>query len=191
MADTEFGATLWGRAWLRTVERTDGPPRSNLPKARSLARNHKVDLALSGSPGSPGATVRDGSSTATVVLNLAPWTEKEAGAAADVLSAYRPDPSGDLPDDLLTQLTEAGVSVTPDTPDDTATCTCRARKRPCAHILAAIYTLVLQIDERPVTALELRSNGAVPWADDAGTASDWIPLEEIDAATFFDTPGAS
>ncbi|OLT52753.1 hypothetical protein BJF89_04630 [Corynebacterium sp. CNJ-954] len=191
MADTEFGATLWGRAWLRTVERTDGPPRSNLPKARSLARNHKVDLTGPGTPGVPAATVRDGSSTATVVLNLAPWTEKEAGAAADVLSAYRPDPSGDLPDALLAQLTGAGVSVTPDTPDVTATCTCRARKRPCAHILAAIYALVLQIDERPVTALELRSNGAVPWADDAGTSTAWIPLEEIDAATFFDTPGAS
>ncbi|MGN0095280.1 MAG: SWIM zinc finger family protein [Corynebacterium sp.] len=191
MADTEFGATLWDRAWLRTVERTDGPPRSNLPKARSLARNHKVDLTGPGTPGAPPATVRDGSSTATVVLNLAPWTEKEAGAAADVLSAYRPDPSGDLPDALLAQLTGAGVSVTPDTPDDTARCTCRARKRPCAHILAAIYALVLQIDERPVTALELRSNGAVPWADDAGTSTAWIPLEEIDAATFFDTPGAS
>lgn len=186
MADTEFGATLWGRAWLRTVERTDGPPRSNLPKARSLARNHKVELVLSGSP---TATVHDGTSTSTVVLNLAPWTEKEARAAADVLSAYRPDPSGDLPDDLLAQLTEADVSVTPDTPDETATCTCRARKRPCAHILAAIYALVLQIDERPVTALELRST-AVPWGDGAGTSTAWIPLDAIDAATFFDSPHA-
>lgn len=187
MADTEFGATLWGRAWLRTVERTDGPPRSNLPKARSLARNHKVELVLSGSP---TATVRDGTSTSTVVLNLTPWTEKEAGAAADVLSAYRPDPSGDLPDGLLAQLTEADVSVTPDTPDDTATCTCRARKRPCAHILAAIYALVLQIDERPVTAVEVRVGGETPWGGSSADP-DWIALEEIDAATFFDSPHAS
>lgn len=192
MVDAEFGATPWGRAWLRTVERTDGSPRTQLPKARSLARNHKVDLTLSGSPGSPGspratATVRDGSSSPTVTLNLSPWTEEEEAAASVVLATHRPDPSGDLPDDLLTQLTEADVSVTPAAPDETATCTCRARKRPCPHILAAIYTLVLQIDERPVTALELRST-AVPWGDGAGTSTAWIPLDAIDAATFFTAP---
>ncbi|WP_420098234.1 SWIM zinc finger family protein [Corynebacterium sp.] len=185
MPDAEFGATPWGRAWLRTVERTDGSPRPQLPKARSLARNHKVELTWSAGPVT--ALVRDGSSAPTVVLNLAQWDAAENDAAAAVLAGHRPDPSGDLPDEMLTELRDAGVSVTPTAPEEAASCTCRSRKRPCAHILAALYALVLQVDERPVTALELRST-TVPWGDGAGPGSDWIPLEEVDADTFFTSP---
>ncbi|MFC6932859.1 hypothetical protein ACFQHO_22640 [Actinomadura yumaensis] len=38
----EFGATAWGRAWLRTAEPVAAPPDRLRPKARSLARNHAV-----------------------------------------------------------------------------------------------------------------------------------------------------
>lgn len=195
MAGAEFGATLWGRAWLRTVERTDGTPRAQLPKARSLARNRKVDLVLPGADaadGSPAVTaaVRDGSSTHTVTLAPCGWSAAEQDAAGSVLAGLRPDPSGDLPDDLVGRFGDAGVPVVPAAPDETATCTCRARSRPCAHILATLYTLVSTIDERPVTALELRcpdgvGNGGVA---DAGSDADWIALEDIDPATFFDPP---
>ena len=197
MADLEFGATLWGRTWLRTVERTDGPPRSQLPKARSLARNRRVELTLpdagAADTETPNATaeVRDGSSTHTVTLTLPPWDDAERTTADTVLAGHRPDASGDLPDELLPQLTDAGAEVVPTapgTPDETATCTCRARAKPCAHILATLYTLVSVIDERPLTALEIRSGGESPWAGDGDADPDVILLEDIDVATFFTAP---
>ncbi|MGP9724365.1 SWIM zinc finger family protein [Corynebacterium sp. AOP40-9SA-29] len=196
MAEAEFGATLWGRAWLRTVERTDGTPRAQLPKARSLARNHKVELVLPGAAGVAAvtATVADGSSTHTVTLAPCGWSAAEQDAAGSVLAALRPDASGDLPDDLIGRFSDAGVSVVPATPDETASCTCRARSKPCAHILATLYTVVSTIDERPLTALELRcpdgigSGGGNGGGADADADADWIALEDIDPATFFDPP---
>lgn len=197
MAEAEFGATLWGRAWLRTVERTDGTPRAQLPKARSLARNHRVDLVLPAADGAAAvpavtAAVRDGSSTHTVTLAPCGWSAAEQDAAGSVLAGLRPDPSGDLPDELIGRFSDAGVSVVPATPDETATCTCRARSKPCAHIIATLYTLVSTIDERPVTALELRcpdgAGGSTGAGAGAATDADWIALEDIDPATFFDPP---
>lgn len=47
MMAAEFGATAWGRAWLRTIESTaTAAPNAQLPQARSLARGGAVTLAL-------------------------------------------------------------------------------------------------------------------------------------------------
>lgn len=48
----EFGATPWGRAWVRAIEPTVvAAPNPLLPKARSLARNKAVTLCPLGNFG--------------------------------------------------------------------------------------------------------------------------------------------
>lgn len=169
MTPPEFGATAWGRAWVRTVERMDGPPNPLLPKARSLARNRAV--ALSVAPGRVDAEVVDGGRVCRVAWEVAPWPD----AAARIAAAHD-SPAGDLPDALAADLAARGFPVA-DRPD-AATCGCRSRRRPCAHVLAAVYALAQLVDERPVLAIELRSVTV-------SSSPDWIPVADLDAATFY------
>lgn len=184
----EFGATAWGRCWLRTVERTRGTPNPLLPRARSIARNQQAVLTLA--PGLVTAAVSEKAGIATVRIELPTWpadVDRTAALHLRQFSARRPDsPAGDLPDSLADDLAEAGVPIAASLDEIVATCTCRARRRPCAHILATIYAVVLRVDEQPRLAVELRTERPRT----AGPADPgWIPLTQIDPSTFYDSPG--
>lgn len=181
MTQPEFGATAWGRAWLRTLERTSGVPNPQLPKARSLARNQQATLALAFD--NITATVVDSATTHHVVIPITRWSEAEQ-AAADLLLADTHTQSvvGDLPDQLIGTLTNATVSIAISMSDLTGSCTCRSRTKPCAHILATLYGLILLIDERPVTAIEIRTNSL---QIDRATDPGWMPLTAIRAENFY------
>ncbi|MFN3601914.1 MAG: SWIM zinc finger family protein [Dietzia sp.] len=186
MAQPEFGATAWGRAWLRTIERTQGKPHPQLPKARSLARNQKAALTIG--PEGIAASVADGSSTHYVSIQIERWNADQTTSAVPILAArYTASVVGDLPDSLADALTKAGAPIAVTLDELTSTCTCRTRSRPCAHILTALYGLVLLVDERPTAALELR-------ADDlpviSGTYENWIGLATLRAAGFYSSAQA-
>lgn len=181
MAPREFGATAWGRGWLRTIERIDAAPHPGLPKARSLARNGKVTVTTSSE--TLTADVQDGGAVRQVRVLLPRWKQSEQEVADRILAAEEPvGAGGDLPDALFDTLTAAGVAIAVSPDEAAATCTCRSRIRPCAHILATLYALILQIDERPVTAVEIRSATAVG-ADAQDSA--WISLAVLDPAAFY------
>lgn len=183
MAQPEFGATAWGRAWLRTVERMDGMPNPQLPKARSLARNQKASLTIG--PDTITAAVADGNATHQVSIQVRRWDTVQAECAAPLLAGGRTASAvGDLPDDLADALTKAGAPVAVPLDEITASCTCRARARPCAHVLAALYGLVLVVDERPVTALELRADDL---SSSHGADGSWIELTTIRPENFYTT----
>ena len=186
MTPPEFGATAWGRAWVRTIERTDGPPNPLLPKARSLARNHAVTLLTA--PGRIEADVADRGGAHRVRINLSLWPETTRAyasrRAAEAATAHRGLAPGDLPDALEAELSGRGIA-TAERPDaDTSTCDCRSRRRPCVHVLATVYALAQLVDERPVLAVELRSVDGAPPAP----SPDWIPLTHLRAATFYGDP---
>lgn len=185
MAQPEFGATAWGRAWLRTIERTNGGPNPQLPKARSLARNQKATLTLAAE--TITATVLDGAASHNVSIPIERWSDTEQAAAEPILAGQTDSVVGDLPDQLLDTLTKAGVPIAVPIADIAATCTCRSRTKLCAHILTALYGLVLLVDERPATALEIRANSLVsgPPAD-----PDWVPLSAIRPEHFYTTATA-
>ncbi len=182
MPQPEFGATAWGRAWLRTVERTDRVPNPALPRARSLARNQKASLTVG--PGTITADVTDGAATRHVSIHLPCWDDREQTAAGSLL-AGTPTNSivGDLPDRLLDTLTAAGVTIAVPLVSTTAACDCRSRTHPCVHVLTALYAFVLLTDERPLTALEVRTSEPSPQSQH--TDPDWIPLSTLDAASFY------
>lgn len=181
MPPPEFGATAWGRAWLRTVERTGAMPHRQLPRARTLARHQGTPPAVS--LGRVTAAVGDGSSTHQVSMHVRPWNAVEARAARPALELGRtPSAVGDLPDILAETLMKAGAPIAVPLDEVTATCTCRARTQLCAHILAALYELVLLVDERPLTALELRSGDL---ASTPGGDENWIALAMIRVDGFY------
>ncbi len=184
MRQAEFGGTAWGRSWLRAIEPAHGMPNPRLPKARSLARNQKAVLTFSGT--AITSTVHDGGTKHDVVIELARWSRQEQQAANAVLASERqPETAGDLPDRLSDQLNSAGAPVAVTISRLKTTCTCLSRADQCAHVLAALYSLVLLVDERPATALEIRLREQRRSRDEH---SEWVPLTAIDAAAFFADP---
>ncbi|WP_258537537.1 MULTISPECIES: hypothetical protein [unclassified Rhodococcus (in: high G+C Gram-positive bacteria)] len=73
----EFGVTAWGRAWLRTVERTAASgPNPSLPTARTLARNGSVEFTVVSS-GTVVAEVSTKAKTSSVTISVPLWTKSE------------------------------------------------------------------------------------------------------------------
>jgi uncharacterized Zn finger protein len=181
MARPKFGATAWGYAWLRTIERTTGEPDLRLPRARALSQRHGTALEFGAQ--SITAAIADGAKEHLVSVRVDPWTDAELATAEAIISQESEHlPAGDIPDHVHHQLTAAGLSVAVPLDDIEAVCTCRARSKPCTHILATLYSLVLSVDERPLTALELRMQQT---PSDRSQDSDWLSLSELDPSNFF------
>lgn len=186
MQPTEFGATHWGKAWLRIIERSGQAPNPHLPKARSLARNQHATILIEAQ--TITGTVTDGASTARVHLTVPAWSESQSNTATPTLLQARQTHLGavvgDLPDSLADELASHGVSIAEPLEALSGTCTCRARTRPCAHILATIYALILRVDEQPELAVQLRTT-AVQLS--SNNTTDWIALSQLDPASYYAT----
>ncbi|MEU9336278.1 SWIM zinc finger family protein [Streptomyces sp. NPDC048290] len=183
----EFGATPWGRAWVRTVESTvASAPNPALPKARSLARNHAVTLSVG--TGSVEADVMVSGTGQPVRLQLPCWSDQERADAerlmAKALDEHRGLAVGDLPDSLEADLRRDGIGIAVPLDDLTAHCSCRVRRRPCVHVLATLYALSQRVDERPRLAVELRTSA---WEPATPADPDWTPLAELGVADFYGT----
>ncbi|ABW09965.1 zinc finger SWIM domain protein [Parafrankia sp. EAN1pec] len=187
MMPPEFGATPWGRAWVRTVESTStAGPNAQLPKARTLARNSTTVVAAGA--GHVEADVTVSGEVCRVRLDLPVWsdeTQAEAGRlVAKAMAEHRGMVAGDLPDTLEEDLRDHAINIAVPLEEQPGSCSCRARKRPCVHILAVIYALAQLVDERPALAVELRSATANAAGAGAG-AVDWIALSELEPAGFY------
>ncbi|MGK5691814.1 SWIM zinc finger family protein [Streptomyces sp. URMC 128] len=181
----EFGATPWGRIWVRTVESTAAAgPNPALPKARSLARNHAATLTVG--TGRVEAEVVVSGRTQQVRIDLPRWSEEERAEAerlvGKALAEHQNLAAGDLPDSLEADLRREKIGVAVALDDMDAACDCKTRRRPCVHVLATLYTLSQRIDERPLLALELRSPG---WEPAAPADPDWTPLADLDVESFY------
>ncbi|EIV94536.1 hypothetical protein [Frankia sp. QA3] len=181
----EFGATPWGRAWVRTIESTStAGPNALLPRARTLARNTTTVVAAG--TGHVEADVAVSGEVCRVRIDLPVWPdETQAEAArlvAKAMAEHRGMAAGDLPDMLEADFRRHAISIAVRLEEQHSGCTCRARPRPCVHILATIYALAQLVDERPALAVELRSATAkVTVAADP----DWVVLSDLDPAGFY------
>lgn len=181
----EFGATAWGRAWLKMIEPVliTGPPDQVLPRARALARRAIEDLTIEGNRVTARLTERGHEHTIT--LNIPTWNHKEQTVVARTIGQATPSRSGDLPDHLVTELTSAGVRVAPRIDDISAISdTDEASRR---HILAICYALVQMIDEEPVLAVRLRTPSETAQPAGPGAPSGLLSLIDIDPDTFYDS----
>lgn len=189
MTVAEFGATPWGRAWLRTIESaTVTVPDPLLPKARSLVRNDAV-TSLSLGAGRVDGVVGVRGVSHHVRIELPLWDDRARRYATRLLADARTgDPglaSGDLPDSLEVELGRHGVAIAVPAGERVVECSCPARRSPCVHALATLYALVRRIDEHPAVAVEVR--GVVSDSSPV-TDSAWIRLTDLNAQGFYSTP---
>ncbi|MGW0522684.1 hypothetical protein [Crossiella sp. NPDC003009] len=172
----EYGATAWGHAWLRIAEPTRVTrPNPLLPRARNLVRDNGItDLTVA-----PGLLTA-GSGQYRVSIEIPLWPAESAALVAKLLAGLPPSlVPGDLPDSLAAELRAHDIAIAPPPEELTPHCDCRDRRPHCLHVLAALYTLVQLVDERPALAVELRGVTATT-AD-----PDWIPLSELSVAGFY------
>ncbi|WP_458682564.1 hypothetical protein [Prescottella equi] len=187
----KFGTTAWGRAWLRTIESTGASsPNSLLLQARILVSKNAVILSVVDA-GRIRAEVTVRGRTVPVDITIPLWSGKESAAVRALVAragtSTRSVAAGDIPDSVATDLTAKSISITGDPDTHTTTCPCAGRKRPCLHHLAAIYQLVVQIDEEPALAVTLRAT-PTPTVLQSGLGeggADTIQLVRIDAANFY------
>lgn len=173
---SDFATTAWGRDWQRLAEPTSVTrPDPALPKARSIARRDQVH-ELEISPGSVTATVQHNGAH-HVQMAVPVWTEEQVQHARSTVGD-----TDDLPDSAHAALVHDGQPPAPDAGSMTATCGCRTRKRPCAHVLATFFDIARRLDHRPRLALLLR--GARDAA--SATATARIPIGLLDPAHFYD-----
>lgn len=109
----EFGATAWGRAWLRQIEPVliTGPPDRDLPRARALARRAIEDLTIEANQVTARLTERGHKHTIT--LNIPIWNREEQNVVTRTIGQATSSRSGDLPDRLVTELSSVGVRIAP------------------------------------------------------------------------------
>jgi uncharacterized Zn finger protein len=191
MTAAEFGATAWGRAWLRTIESTAASaPNALLPEARRLARGGVVNVT-GVSAGRVCAEVAARQKSHAVTIEVPRWDDAALARVGEVLGAAGHGDggaSGDLPDAPVAELQGAGIAVAATPAECSSTCACTSRRTPCLHHLATVYALVQLIDEEPALAVRLRSDDSVA-VGSAGPGSrqrpDWIALSEVDPASFY------
>ncbi|MET7836791.1 SWIM zinc finger family protein [Micromonospora sediminicola] len=166
---------------MRTIESTSGLPDPSLPKARSLARNHAATLTIAA--GHVSAEVVEADVVHRVRIDVPAWREPTRTNALRLITAATPRElaAGDLPDALEADFRRHGVDIAVRPEGRTSTCDCRARRRPCVHVLATVYSLAQLVDERPALAVDLRSPGATVTLPSA----DWIRVTDLDAADFY------
>nr|WP_242687756.1 MULTISPECIES: SWIM zinc finger family protein [unclassified Actinopolyspora] len=87
-----------------------------------------------------------------------------------------------MSDAIHNALVQDGQSPCPGHNAITTTCSCRTRKRPCAHILATFFDIARQVDHRPRLALVLRGMSDTH----ATTTTARIPIGLLDPAHFYE-----
>ena len=180
-----FGSTPWGKEWIRRVEPIAVTrPNPILPRARSLVRNDSV-VVNRNQIGEFRCVVSVGTKSETAVLSLPRYTATERKSVMRIIARHTRGgaSSGDLPDEVHTELVAERLSPVPDATG--TSCTCSGRIDPCLHVTAATYAISLIVDQMPTSALAVRGVDLSA----ASTAKDvprrWMPIENLDSTAFF------
>ena len=155
-----FGATWWGRAWVRALEGRARLDTSRLPRGRSYARENRVaDLAVG--PGGVDARVQ-GRQRAPydVRLGVRELTADEwdalvgaiAGRAGHAAALF----AGELHPEIVDDAASVGVDLLPDAGELTPSCTCADWADPCKHAAAVCYLVADLLDDDPFELFHLR-----------------------------------
>lgn len=180
-----FGATPWGKEWLRRVEPiTATRPNPMLPRARSLARSESV-IVDTNTIGSIRCVVSAGKKIETATFAVPRYSAAHKRTALRIVTGHPTHGrgSGDLPDALHAELVLRGLAPVP-TDVDTA-CTCSSRTDPCVHVTAATYAISLIVDQSPTTALAIRGLDLAEAAASTDFPARWMHIESVDAAAFY------
>ncbi|HEU0132208.1 MAG TPA: SWIM zinc finger family protein [Mycobacteriales bacterium] len=191
-----FGTTWWGRAWIDALETRSGLDAGRLSRGRSYARSGAV-RTLDVAPGSVTASVQGGRAVPYETrVTLRAFRREEWERVLDVVSARIAHAAalldGELPQELVTDVGDAGVSLLPEPGELRFRCTCPDWGDPCKHASAVCFLVADLLDNDPFELLLLRgrtrdevlealrarrSGGAAPAAESV--------RDDVDAAEAF------
>lgn len=155
-----FGATWWGRAWVRALEGRARLDTSRLPRGRIYAREDRV-TDLSVGPGAVRARVKGRQRTPYEVhLGVRELTDDEwttlataiAGRAGHAAALF----AGELQPDIVEDAASVGVGLLPDAGELSPSCTCADYADPCKHAAAVCYLVADILDDDPFQLFHLR-----------------------------------
>ncbi|MCX5195926.1 hypothetical protein OOK31_18850 [Streptomyces sp. NBC_00249] len=182
MATHDFGYTKWGKDWVRFAETLrQTRPDPQLPSARRMARDGKVQITIDGR--TVRAVVHRGRGATVTTVEVAPMSPGATAEISRQLSGVQPV----LTDDLYVTIADAGHPPAPKLL--AVTCSCPAGTPRCIHELAVYYDMARRIDDDPRIALDVQGFFRGP-ADSkgvstAGTQQRWIALNALDPAAYF------
>ncbi|MGW3105593.1 SWIM zinc finger family protein [Streptomyces sp. NPDC001100] len=184
MPDSDFGYTAWGKDWVRLAEPLrQTRPDPQLPRARRLARDGKVEITIDGR--TVRAVVHHGRDSHAVTIELAAMPPEVLAAVSRRLSGARPV----LTDDLYRTLTADGHRPAPHVA--AIACTCPADSLRCVHVLAVYYEMARRVDDDPRVALDAQdyfrasSHGADADTAAAATPQRWVALNALEPDDYF------
>lgn len=156
---SRFGATWWGRLWIKGLEQLGDDYENRLPRGLKYAEEGAVSH-FTVSPGLIEARVH-GRKTYTVTLGLPALTQtqweralqrisQESRFAASLLA-------GEMPQGLDETFRESGASLYPRVPKELQThCDCPDWANPCKHVAAVCYVMAEALDRDPWLLFDLR-----------------------------------
>ncbi|NOR77640.1 MAG: hypothetical protein GQ523_04285 [Methanophagales archaeon] len=154
-----IGETWWSKRWIAVLESFNMGAR--LTRGRSYARKGQV-VSIDVQKGIVTANVQGTRSKPySVRIQLDPISEPnwekvtEAMASKAIFAANLL--SGEMPHDIESAFSEAGLSLFPSSKNELATnCSCPDWANPCKHIAAVYYLLAERFDEDPFLIFKLR-----------------------------------
>jgi uncharacterized Zn finger protein len=155
-----FGCTWWGRAWVDALEQRAQLDPNRLPRGRDYARDGAVgELALA--PGEVRAQVQ-GRKLAPyeVRVRVRRFTDAEWDRVVEAVAAELGRTAalldGDLPPEVVADVSAAGLDLLPGGGEVGPRCTCPDDADPCKHAAAVCYLVADALDADPFVLLLLR-----------------------------------
>jgi uncharacterized Zn finger protein len=154
-----FGESWWAKRWISVLESFDIG--SRLGRGRSYARRGQV-VSVDVAKGKVTAKVQGSQHEPyRVTIAIAPLGDREWAKVAEALSAQAIFAAkllaGEMPQEVETAFTAAGVSLFPQKSRDLETsCSCPDWSNPCKHVAAVYYLLGEEFDRDPFLIFTLR-----------------------------------
>ncbi len=159
-ADTEFGRTWWGAAWVEALEQRARLDPNRLPRGRDYARSGAVgELTLA--PGEARAQVQGRKTEPYEVrIRVRRFTDEEWDRVLTAISARLGHAAalldGELPPEIAEDAAAAGLDLLPGGGEIGPRCSCPDDADPCKHSAAACYLVADALDADPFVLLLLR-----------------------------------
>lgn len=155
-----FGRTWWGAAWVRALETRARLDPNRLPRGRSYARSGAVD-SLTAAPGEVVAAVWGRRRRPyDVRIRIRQFDAGEWDRLLDAVAAQVGHTAalldGELPPEVLDDVTAAGLDLLPGPGDLQPRCSCPDWADPCKHSAAVCYLVADTLDADPFALLLLR-----------------------------------
>lgn len=155
-----FGRTWWGKAWVTALEQRAALDRNRLPRGRGYARRGTATPIVV----EPGAVRTRVQGTRAkpydVVVRVAQFDSAQWDRVLDTVAAQVGRTAalldGELPPEVIDDVTAAGLSLLPGPGDLQPRCSCPDVADPCKHAAAVCYLVADLMDADPFTLLTLR-----------------------------------